>query len=166
MFMHPLNFCLLDCNYFHVDETFYKQTDWMAMGSSLSCIIRNLVLESLFDVIFPNLLYKPAAIFKYIDDIFLIFSQKSTFKPCSQLLMVITPNFNAQLRSSTIPALIIWTWNSSERKYQRTGILRNLLVDGCSVFYLDTLIRWNIIYCFRARQKGDFSHSSEIPCAK
>jgi hypothetical protein len=59
-----------------VDETFYKQTDGMAMGSSLSCILSNLVLESLFDVIIPNLPYKPSAISKYIDDILIFLPQE------------------------------------------------------------------------------------------
>jgi hypothetical protein len=41
----------------------------MAMGSNLSCILSDLVLEKLFDTVYPELPYRPQVVYKYVDDI-------------------------------------------------------------------------------------------------
>jgi hypothetical protein len=48
-FIILLKFCIFDCNYFLGNDKFYIQKSGLAMGSSLSPILSDLVLEKLFD---------------------------------------------------------------------------------------------------------------------
>jgi hypothetical protein len=48
-FIILLKFCIFDCNYLLGNDKFYRQKSELAMGSILSPILSDLVLENLFD---------------------------------------------------------------------------------------------------------------------
>jgi hypothetical protein len=67
-FFNLLRFCLYDCNYFLYDSNIYKQKEGLAMGSSLSAVLSDFVMERLLDTQIPKLPHKPIFFKKYIDD--------------------------------------------------------------------------------------------------
>jgi Reverse transcriptase (RNA-dependent DNA polymerase) len=68
-FIRLLTFCIVDCNYFIFKDNFYKQKEGLAMGSSLSPILSDLVLEKLFNSQIPKFSSEPPFFKKYVDDI-------------------------------------------------------------------------------------------------
>jgi len=62
---------VLDSTFFHFDNTIYKQTFGTPMGSPLSPVIADLILQRLESSILNNLTYKPIFYYRYVDDIIL-----------------------------------------------------------------------------------------------
>lgn len=71
-FFQLLNFTLRDCNQFIYNDTIYKQTDGIPMGSPLSPILSDIVMEYILDQAISKLNYKLDVCIKYVDDLFLI----------------------------------------------------------------------------------------------
>ena len=59
----------LNSTYFSFQNIFYKQTEGLAMGSSISATVANLVMEHIQNFLIPQLPF-PLPFFKrYVDDI-------------------------------------------------------------------------------------------------
>jgi hypothetical protein len=71
-FLDLLKFCIIDSNFFLYKDRFYKQKSGLAMGSSLSPILSDVVLERLFDVQIPKLPFPIKFIKKYVDDTIMV----------------------------------------------------------------------------------------------
>jgi hypothetical protein len=67
-FFDLLRFCLYDCNYFLYNAKIYKQKEGLAMGSSLSTVLSDFIMEKLLDTQIPKFPFKPIFFKKYIDD--------------------------------------------------------------------------------------------------
>lgn len=70
LFLEIVNFCL-ECSYFSYRGNYYKQIFGTAMGSPLSPIIADLVMESLLDNVVSRLNFPIPLIKKYVDDLVL-----------------------------------------------------------------------------------------------
>lgn len=70
-FLELISFCLNE-GYFKFKDTYYKQIWGTAMGSSLSPVVANLVMDKLLKKVIPLLPYTLTFIKKYVDDLFLI----------------------------------------------------------------------------------------------
>jgi hypothetical protein len=77
-FLTLLKFSIFDCNYFMGDDNFYRQKSGLAMGSSLSPILSDLVLEKLFDSQIPKLQFSIPFLKKYVDDTITIIPKDKT----------------------------------------------------------------------------------------
>ena len=64
----------LDSNYFIYEEQLYKQTEGLAMGSSLSPVIANLYMEDFEETALETSLLKPKCWLRYVDDVFAVWS--------------------------------------------------------------------------------------------
>jgi len=60
---------VLQSTYFHFNNRFYRQTFGTPMGSPLSPVVADLVLQKLESTILNNLTYKPIFYYRYVDDI-------------------------------------------------------------------------------------------------
>lgn len=69
-FIEILSFCLKS-GYFSFNNKFYKQIDGIAMGSPLSPIIANIVMEALLDDISRSVSFNILFLKLYVDDLFL-----------------------------------------------------------------------------------------------
>lgn len=67
-FIKMLKMCL-NSNYFCYEDQFYQQTFGMPMGSPLSPVCADLVMENLLDSVIPRLPYEIGFLMKYVDDI-------------------------------------------------------------------------------------------------
>ena len=78
-FIHILEFCLKDNNYFKFNNKIYSQNYGMPMGNPLSPIIAGIVLDDLLEYTLENLITQNIHvkyITKYVDDFFAIIKQK------------------------------------------------------------------------------------------
>jgi hypothetical protein len=71
VFMELLEVCLR-ITYFQVDNKFFQQKDGMAMGSSLSPIIRNIYMEHFEKLALDPVQHKPSLWLQYVDGIFVV----------------------------------------------------------------------------------------------
>jgi len=62
---------VLESTFFHFDNTIYKQTFGTPMGSPLSPVIADLILQKLESSILNNFTHKPIFYYRYVDDIIL-----------------------------------------------------------------------------------------------
>jgi len=69
-FMFSIKF-VLESTYFHFNNRVYKQTYGAPMGSPLSPIVADLILQRLESTILSDLTYKPTFYYRYVDDIVL-----------------------------------------------------------------------------------------------
>lgn len=72
LFMKLLKFCLVDGNYFLSNDKLYRQVAGAPMGSPLSPIVADIVMEDLLKTSINKLTRPPKFISKYVDDIFAI----------------------------------------------------------------------------------------------
>jgi len=70
-FILSIKFVFLQSIFFHFDNKIYKQTFGTSMGSPLSPIIADLILQRFESSILNNLTYKPTFYYRYVDDIVL-----------------------------------------------------------------------------------------------
>ncbi|XP_037826543.1 uncharacterized protein LOC119614495 [Lucilia sericata] len=70
LFMDILTFCIKDCRYFKFKDNFYEQNKGMPMGSPISPIIADIVMEELLETTLDQLENKPRLMTKYVDDLF------------------------------------------------------------------------------------------------
>jgi Reverse transcriptase (RNA-dependent DNA polymerase) len=78
-FMSLLKFSIFECNYFLGNDKFYSQKSGLAMGSSLSPILSDLVLEKLFDSQIPKLPFSNVPFLKkYVDDTITLIPKNQT----------------------------------------------------------------------------------------
>lgn len=71
LFMKMLQF-IFDNNYFAYNDTYYKQVFGCAMGSTLSPILAQYVMDHLLDTCLPRLSFNVIFIKKFVDDLILI----------------------------------------------------------------------------------------------
>lgn len=76
-FLDMLSFCFLDNNYFSFNGNYYKQIFGTPMGSPLSPILADIVMEDLLDSIVQKLDFKIKLIVKYVDDLFFIIPEET-----------------------------------------------------------------------------------------
>jgi hypothetical protein len=69
--MELLEVCLR-ITYFQVEDKFFQQKDGMAIGSSLSLIVRNIFMEYFEELAIDSALQKPSLYPRYVDDIFVV----------------------------------------------------------------------------------------------
>ncbi|XP_046401606.1 uncharacterized protein LOC124167667 [Ischnura elegans] len=62
----------LTTTYFKYNDTFYEQTDGVAMGSPLSPVIANFFMESFEEEALSSATLKPRCFYRYVDDTFII----------------------------------------------------------------------------------------------
>ena len=67
-FNKAVKFCLTN-TYFEFDNSYYKQIEGCAMGSPISSVIANLVMEDLEKTCLDQLTHKPTFYYRYVDDI-------------------------------------------------------------------------------------------------
>jgi hypothetical protein len=72
LFFEILDFTIDDSTYFVFNNTVFKQIDGSAMGSNLSPILANIIMNELLDWTFNELQIKPKLIVKYVDDLLMI----------------------------------------------------------------------------------------------
>jgi len=80
LFFDILDFVIEDSTYFTFNNTIYKQIDGSAMGSNLSPILANLIMNELLNCTFRQLNIKPKLIVKYVDDLLLYYRQEKLNK--------------------------------------------------------------------------------------
>ncbi|XP_073847788.1 uncharacterized protein [Musca autumnalis] len=72
LFIDMLNMCIKDSRYFLYNDKIYEQLKGMPMGSPISPIIADIIMEKLLDESMEKLTTKPRILTKYVDDIFCI----------------------------------------------------------------------------------------------
>lgn len=70
LFLDILKFCIIDCRYFKFKDNFYTQNKGMPMGSPISPIIADIVMEELLDTTLNKMEMRPRMMTKYVDDLF------------------------------------------------------------------------------------------------
>ncbi|XP_055522514.1 uncharacterized protein LOC129716705 [Wyeomyia smithii] len=76
LFLEIVEFCM-EASYFRYDNKFYYQTYGTAMGSPLSPILADIVLESIIHNALSHLPFEVPILRKYVDDLFLIIPKDS-----------------------------------------------------------------------------------------
>ncbi|XP_075151018.1 uncharacterized protein LOC142225127 [Haematobia irritans] len=71
LFIDLITFCIKDTRYFKFEDKIYEQLKGMPMGSPVSPIVADIIMEELLDEVFKNIT-KPPILTKYVDDIFAI----------------------------------------------------------------------------------------------
>ncbi|XP_025996818.2 uncharacterized protein LOC105198378 [Solenopsis invicta] len=95
----PLIEHCLTSTYFQFQGEFFEQTSEAAMGSPVSPIIANIFMEHLEDKILKNAPLKPSTWFRYVDDIFVIWSHgKETLPPFLAFLNAQHPNIKFTMK--------------------------------------------------------------------
>jgi predicted GIY-YIG superfamily endonuclease len=92
-FLDLLKFCIIDSNFFMYKDQFFKQKYGLAMGSSLSPVLSDLVLERLFDVQIPKLPFHLPFMKKYVDDTITMIKEDNI-----QITLDIFNNFHPRLK--------------------------------------------------------------------
>ncbi|XP_075170215.1 uncharacterized protein LOC142242513 [Haematobia irritans] len=72
LFPKIVTLCIKDSRYFTYDDKIFEQTKGMPMGSPISPIIADIIMEKLLDDSMNKLAKKPRFMTKYVDDIFCI----------------------------------------------------------------------------------------------
>lgn len=72
LFFEMLEFVLCDSTHFRYDNKIYKQLDGSAMGSNISPVIANIVLNHILDKVLKKLPFDIKICLKYVDDLLLI----------------------------------------------------------------------------------------------
>ena len=85
LFMEILRFCVKENNYFIYDGTIYSQLKGMPMGSPISPIIADIVMEAILDEFMSNIVHKPRLLTKYVDDIFAIVKKEEMDNTLNEL---------------------------------------------------------------------------------
>ena len=67
---------ICDKNYFGYNNLTYRQTDGLAMGTSVAPLLANIYLALIFDTPFLNQLTTRIKLFRYIDDVLVITSKQ------------------------------------------------------------------------------------------
>lgn len=75
-FLEGIKFCLTN-TYFVFQEGFYQQKQGVAMGSPISSVVANLVMEDLEKTCLNMLGEKPAFYFRYVDDLVLTYNKNN-----------------------------------------------------------------------------------------
>ncbi|XP_075170214.1 uncharacterized protein LOC142242511 [Haematobia irritans] len=85
--------CIKDSRYFTYDDNIFEQTKGMPMGSPISPIIADIIMEKLLDDSMNKLAKKPRFMTKYVDDIFCIIDKDEVSNTLTTL-----NDFNRQLQ--------------------------------------------------------------------
>ncbi|XP_075163288.1 uncharacterized protein LOC142235921 [Haematobia irritans] len=72
LFLGIVTLCIKDFRYFTYDDKIFEQTKGMPMGSPISPIVADIIMEELLDDAMNKLSKKPKFLTKYVDDIFCI----------------------------------------------------------------------------------------------
>ncbi|XP_058983463.1 uncharacterized protein LOC131804504 [Musca domestica] len=93
LFIDILTTCIKDARYFAYKDKIYEQQKGMPMGSPISPIIADIIMEKLLDETMNKLTIKPRFLTKYVDDIFCIVKKEEVENTLKTLNM-----YNKQLR--------------------------------------------------------------------
>lgn len=85
LFLRILKFTTKENRFFEYEGKIYTQLKGMPMGSALSPILADIVLEELLDKCLDNLENKPRLLTKYVDDLFCVIRKDDTQKTLETL---------------------------------------------------------------------------------
>ena len=80
LFITILSFCIKDNRYFEYKDKVYEQLKGMPMGSPLSPVIVDIIMEELLDTTIGKLIHKPRCVIKYVDDLFCITNKNMIYE--------------------------------------------------------------------------------------
>lgn len=77
LFLKMFKFCTIDSRYLQYNNNIYSQQKGLPMGSPISPIVADIVMEELLDTCIGKLSVRPKIIIKYVDDLFCVISENN-----------------------------------------------------------------------------------------
>ena len=95
---------------FSFNEELFEQTDGVAMGGSLSCLMADVLMNHLVDKALSRTLsnHKPLIFYRYVDDCFAVFDSLDSIKIFCDSLNEEHPNIKFTMKFKITNVLIFW----------------------------------------------------------